>query len=150
MVFCPVQVQGDSAAGQIADAIRRFNAGPYADALIVGRGGGSIEELWAFNEEQVARAVFDSKYRSSRRWGMKPTLPSAILWPICGHPQPSAAAELAVPDTFEQKTLLSSLNNRMGKAVSSSIDALRRELERLKSSPGLSSLVGSVKITGFG
>ena len=56
IILCPVQVQGASAAGQISDAIRRFNAGRYADVLIVGRGGGSVEELWAFNEEKVARS----------------------------------------------------------------------------------------------
>ena len=55
IILCPVQVQGASAAGQISDAIRRFNAGHYADVLIVGRGGGSVEELWAFNEEKVAQ-----------------------------------------------------------------------------------------------
>ena len=145
MVFCPVQVQGDSAAGQIADAIRRFNAGPYADALIVGRGGGSIEELWAFNEEQVARAVFDSKIPIISAVGHETDFTICDFVADLRAPTPSAAAELAVPDTFEQKTLLSSLTYRMGKAVSSSIDALRRELERLKSSPGLSSPVGSVQ-----
>lgn len=145
MVFCPVQVQGDSAAGQIADAIRRFNAGPYADVLIVGRGGGSIEELWAFNEEQVARAVFESGIPIISAVGHETDFTICDFVADLRAPTPSAAAELAVPDTFEQKTLLSSLKYRMGKAVSSSIDALRRELERLKSSPGLSSPVGSVQ-----
>ena len=61
IVFEGVQVQGDSAAPQIAEAIRKFNRLNGADVIIVGRGGGSIEDLWAFNEEEVARAIFESR-----------------------------------------------------------------------------------------
>lgn len=145
IVFCPVQVQGDSAAGQIVDAICRFNTGPYADVLIVGRGGGSIEELWAFNEERVARAVFESRIPIISAVGHETDFTICDFVSDLRAPTPSAAAELAVPDAFEQKTVLSSLKYRMVKAVSLYIEASRRELDRLKSSQGLSSPVGSIE-----
>ena len=101
VVICGVQVQGDSAAGQIAQAIERFNALQAADVLIVGRGGGSIEDLWAFNEEIVAHAIFNSDIPVISAVGHETDFTIADFVADLRAPTPSAAAELAVPDTRE-------------------------------------------------
>jgi exodeoxyribonuclease VII large subunit len=141
VVLCPVQVQGASAAPQIVDAINRFNAGSYADVLIVGRGGGSIEELWAFNEETVARAVAASKIPVISAVGHETDFTICDFVADLRAPTPSAAAELAVPESFEQKSYITSMKYRCGKAVQGEIQFQRAKLSRLKASPGLVSPV---------
>ena len=101
IILAPVQVQGASAAPQIADAIERFNSGDYADVLIVGRGGGSLEDLWAFNEEIVARAVFKSRVSIISAVGHETDFTICDFVADLRAPTPSAAAELAVPDIRE-------------------------------------------------
>lgn len=101
IILAPVQVQGASAASQIADAIERFNSGDYADVLIVGRGGGSLEDLWAFNEEIVARAVFKSRIPIISAVGHETDFTICDFVADLRAPTPSAAAELAVPDIRE-------------------------------------------------
>ena len=101
IILAPVQVQGASAASQIADAIERFNSGDYADVLIVGRGGGSLEDLWAFNEEIVARAVFKSRVPIISAVGHETDFTICDFVADLRAPTPSAAAELAVPDIRE-------------------------------------------------
>lgn len=101
IILAPVQVQGASAAPQIADAIERFNSGDYADVLIVGRGGGSLEDLWAFNEEIVARAVFKSRVPIISAVGHETDFTICDFVADLRAPTPSAAAELAVPDIRE-------------------------------------------------
>lgn len=101
IILAPVQVQGASAASQIVDAIERFNSGDYADVLIVGRGGGSLEDLWAFNEEIVARAIFKSRIPIISAVGHETDFTICDFVADLRAPTPSAAAELAVPDIRE-------------------------------------------------
>ena len=131
IILCPVQVQGASAAGQIEDAIRRFNAGNYADVLIVGRGGGSLEELWAFNEERVARAVAASKIPVISAVGHETDFTICDFVADLRAPTPSAAAELAVRDKEELKLYLNNLQKRCVNALKSQAEFKENELKRL-------------------
>lgn len=101
LVLAPVQVQGDSASFQIAEAIYEFNRKKAADVLIIGRGGGSIEDLWAFNEERVARAIFESDIPVISAVGHETDYTISDFVADLRAPTPSAAAEIAVPDHRE-------------------------------------------------
>ncbi len=101
IIFSGVQVQGDSAAAQIAQAIRAFNELKAADVLIVGRGGGSIEDLWAFNEEIVAQAIFESDIPVISAVGHETDFTISDYVSDLRAPTPSAAAELVAPDYRE-------------------------------------------------
>ena len=101
VIFEGVQVQGDSAAPQIAGAIDKFNKYNAADVLIVGRGGGSIEDLWAFNEEIVAMAIYNSKIPVISAVGHETDFTIADFVSDLRAPTPSAAAELCAPDYRE-------------------------------------------------
>lgn len=141
IIKCPVQVQGNSAAPQIVDAIKRFNVGHYADVLIVGRGGGSIEELWAFNEETVARAVANSKIPVISAVGHETDFTICDFVADLRAPTPSAAAELAVPDKFEQRTYISALKYRVAQVTQRELQQQRAKLKSIESSMGLISPV---------
>jgi exodeoxyribonuclease VII large subunit len=101
VIFEGVQVQGDTAAPQIAAAIDKFNRYQAADVLIVGRGGGSIEDLWAFNEEIVAMAIYNSDIPVISAVGHETDFTIADFVSDLRAPTPSAAAELCVPDYRE-------------------------------------------------
>ena len=101
IILWPVAVQGDVAAGQIAHAIAEFNKLDLVDLLIVGRGGGSLEDLWAFNEEIVARAIFDSELPIISAVGHEIDFSIADFVADLRAPTPSAAAEIAVRATAE-------------------------------------------------
>ncbi|HZW49322.1 MAG TPA: exodeoxyribonuclease VII large subunit, partial [Bacillota bacterium] len=98
IILAPVLVQGPGAAEQIAEAIQLFNRNRLADVLIVGRGGGSLEELWAFNEEAVARAIADSQIPIVSAVGHETDFTIADFAADLRAPTPSAAAELVVPE----------------------------------------------------
>ena len=136
LVIAPVQVQGASAAGQIAAAIREFNACDGADVLIVGRGGGSVEDLWAFNEEAVAWAVYESHIPVISAVGHETDFTICDFVADLRAPTPSAAAELAVPDWREQKLYVDALFNQCRDTVLAKIqseeDNLRFIAKRLE------------------
>ncbi len=129
IVFCPVAVQGQSAAPEIAKAIRLFNEQNAADVLIVGRGGGSLEDLWAFNEEIVARAIFESELPVISAVGHETDFTIADFVADLRAPTPSAAAELAVPDIFELKAGLIGLKQHLSVLMRNKITNEREYLE---------------------
>ena len=129
LILCPVQVQGASAAGQIKAAIELFNAKKAADVLIVGRGGGSAEELWAFNEEPVARAVAASEIPVISAVGHETDFTICDFAADLRAPTPSAAAEIAVPDITALGELLGSFSRRMNSVVGGTLTHEKARLE---------------------
>ena len=127
VILCGVQVQGDAAAPQIAEAIERFNALDAADVLIVGRGGGSIEDLWAFNEEVVAHAIYNSRIPVISAVGHETDFTIADFVADLRAPTPSAAAELAVPDTRELLFELDALFDNLTGLVEAKLLTLSQE-----------------------
>lgn len=133
----PVLVQGDQAAGQIADAIAFFNRHCLADVLIVGRGGGSMEDLWAFNEEIVARAIFASDIPIISAVGHETDFTIADFVSDRRAPTPSAAAEIAVPSAAEILERLTLLQGALISCIRQSLEKKERSFERLASSSAL-------------
>lgn len=139
IVFCPVLVQGDGANLQLTDAVNLFNSERAADVIIIGRGGGSIEDLWEFNDEGLARAVYNSEIPVISAVGHETDFTICDFVADMRAPTPSAAAELAVPDANELQYALSALKNRMFLNVSSGIADRRSRLEYLTSKGALKS-----------
>lgn len=132
IVFCPVAVQGERAAPEIAKAIKLFNEQNAADVLIVGRGGGSLEDLWAFNEEIVARAIFESKIPVISAVGHETDFTIADFVSDLRAPTPSAAAELAVPDIFELKSELLGLKQHLSVLMRNMLTGEKERLENFE------------------
>ena len=132
IVFCPVAVQGERAAPEIAKAIKLFNEQNAADVLIVGRGGGSLEDLWAFNEEIVARAIFESKIPVISAVGHETDFTIADFVADLRAPTPSAAAELAVPDIFELKSELLGLKQHLSVLMRNMLTGEKERLENFE------------------
>ena len=139
IVFCPVLVQGEGAHLQLTDAVNLFNSESAADVIIIGRGGGSIEDLWEFNDEGLARAVYNSEIPVISAVGHETDFTICDFVADMRAPTPSAAAELAVPDANELQYALSALKNRMFLNVSSGIADRRSRLEYLTSKGALKS-----------
>lgn len=139
IVFCPVLVQGEGAHLQLTDAVNLFNSEGAADVIIIGRGGGSIEDLWEFNDEGLARAVYNSEIPVISAVGHETDFTICDFVADMRAPTPSAAAELAVPDANELQYALSALKNRMFLNVSSGIADRRSRLEYLTSKGALKS-----------
>ena len=138
----PVRVQGVEAPGEIAAAIRYANYHKLADLLIVGRGGGSSEDLWAFNEEIVAHAIYDSAIPVISAVGHEPDVTISDYVADLRAATPSNAAELAVPDRDALQQTLDSMANAMANALNRQIKAYRQHLDVLSQSPALQSPTG--------
>ncbi len=131
----PVRVQGENAAGEIAEAIRRFNRRePKMDVLITGRGGGSIEDLWAFNEEVTARAVFESEIPIISAVGHEIDFTITDFTADVRAATPSAAGEMVVPDIREMLQMTLSLRDRIHNRIFNMLENRRRRLEIFKKS----------------
>ena len=138
----PVRVQGVEAPDEIAGAIRYANIHRLADLLIVGRGGGSIEDLWAFNDERVAYAIYHSEIPVISAVGHEPDVTISDFVADLRAATPSNAAELAVPDQDALRQTLDSMSSAMATALSRQLTAARRHYQLLSAHPALQSPVG--------
>jgi exodeoxyribonuclease VII large subunit len=134
LLLYPVRVQGEGASEEIADGIRTFNRMRDVDVIIVGRGGGSLEDLWAFNEEAVARAIYNSKIPVISAVGHETDYTIADFVADLRAPTPSAAAELVVKNKRDLERSLNYLRSRLDSQVSNYLEDLRIHLTHLKRS----------------
>ena len=138
----PVRVQGVEAPGEIAAAIRYANRFALADLLIVGRGGGSMEDLWAFNDERVAHAIYESRIPVISAVGHEPDVTISDYVADLRAATPSNAAELAVPDQDALRQNLDAMASAMAAALNRQLKAERQKLNVLSRSPALQSPTG--------
>ncbi len=134
VVFAGVQVQGDNAAPTIIQAIKMMNDCTNVDTIIIARGGGSAEDLWPFNDEELAYAIYNSRIPIISGVGHETDFTICDFVADLRAPTPSAAAELAVPDMREQKYYISSLKASLENAVEVHIRELEYELEKVTKS----------------
>ena len=132
VLLLPVRVQGAEAAREIAGAIRYASAHRLADVLITGRGGGSMEDLWCFNDEDVARAIYDCTIPVISAVGHEPDVTIADFAADLRAATPSNAAELAVPDKSEVAVELAHRGQRMAALLEGKLDRGRRDLARME------------------
>ncbi len=131
LLVVPSRVQGEGASAEIVKAITLANRVAGADFLILARGGGSLEDLWAFNEEVVARAIFHSRLPVVSAVGHEVDVTIADLVADLRAPTPSAAGELCVPDIREVRGALDILRNRLARGTSTYLRQARTNLETL-------------------
>ena len=141
----PVRVQGAEAPGEIAAAIRYANRFQLADLLIVGRGGGSIEDLWAFNDERVAYAIYESEIPVISAVGHEPDVTISDYVADLRAATPSNAAELAVPDQDALRQSLDAMAAAMATSFGRQLKAARQHLTVLSQSPALQSPTGYIE-----
>ncbi len=135
----PSLVQGPSAPAQMISALKHLDESGLCDVIIIGRGGGSAEDLWCFNDENLARAVFECKTPIISAVGHETDFTICDFVADLRAPTPSAAAELAVPDVKELKKQFSNVEKRMLQLLSSRTDYLRQRLNILSQRPVLQS-----------
>lgn len=138
VLLLPVRVQGAEAPAEIAGAIRYANEFKVADLIITGRGGGSIEDLWAFNDERVARAIYASRIPVISAVGHEPDVTISDYVADRRASTPSNAAEIAVPDKNEMLDVLRSYDIRSAQAMTKLLDRLKERLGSLESKRVLS------------
>ena len=141
----PIPVQGKGAELEIADAIRIMNEKKLADVLILARGGGSIEDLWPFNEEITARAIYNSKIPIISAVGHETDFTIADFVADLRAPTPSAAAELAVPDIEEIKRKLETYNQRYKISLKKKIEFMNLRYQKCMSSKVFTDPTAKVK-----
>ena len=139
VLVVPVRVQGEEAPEEIAQGLDLVNALDLADLIITGRGGGSMEDLWAFNDEGVARAIFRSRIPVISAVGHEPDVTIADFVADLRASTPSNAAELAVPDQGDLRDRMAHLQARMDRSMDRRLQTRRDTLHRLGSSPFLQS-----------
>lgn len=135
VVLYPVLVQGENSAASIVSAIEYFNATKLADVLIVGRGGGSIEDLWSFNEEVVARAIYDSRIPIVSAVGHEIDFTISDFVADLRAPTPSAAAELVVPSQIELNEKFNNVYRMLYRQAMQVIERGRMRVERCSDRP---------------
>lgn len=145
VLVCPVRVQGEGAAEEIAAMLELVDAAGLADVIITGRGGGSLEDLWAFNEEIVARAIYRCKTPVISAVGHEPDVTIADFAADVRAATPSNGAELAVCDRTELRAFMEQQARRMEKAQERRLELLRQRLRRLSERPVLRSPEGSLQ-----
>ena len=131
VILLPVRVQGPEAPAEIAGAIRYADRWKIGDVIITGRGGGSLEDLWAFNDERVARAIFACETPVISAVGHEPDVTISDFVADARASTPSNAAEIAVPDQVELRRQLSDLAERMTGSQASRLQALRERVDAL-------------------
>ncbi len=135
VVVLPVRVQGAEAPAEIAGALRYANRWQVADLIITGRGGGSLEDLWAFNDERVARAIFDSVIPVISAVGHEPDVTISDYVADRRASTPSNAAEIAVPDQAEMRDTIAHLQSRISAAMAKRLTTAREKLDGLAARP---------------
>ncbi len=139
IIINPVKVQGEGAAAEIAQAVNQFNAHQLVDVIIVGRGGGSIEDLWAFNEEIVAQAIFESKIPIIGAVGHETDHCIAEYVADVRAPTPSAAAEIVSGEKTQQMQFLLQTHQRLTHALKQQMSQWRRRHTQILKSPMMNS-----------
>jgi exodeoxyribonuclease VII large subunit len=134
IIFRSVKVQGEGSAQEIASAIQLFNQYGQVDLLIVGRGGGSLEDIWAFNEEVVARAIFNSKIPIISAVGHEIDFTIADMVSDLRAPTPSAAAELAAPADADLIDFISDFRRSMQRNIAEKIRRYKKDIQLIKNS----------------
>jgi exodeoxyribonuclease VII large subunit len=137
VVLLPVRVQGEQAPAEIAGAIRYANAHQLADVIITGRGGGSIEDLWAFNDERVARAIYASEIPVVSAVGHEPDVTISDFVADVRAATPSNGAEIVAPDQAELRVTLQHLQSRMTEALLRQLKLTKTHLAQLQASRAL-------------
>ena len=130
----PVPVQGEGAAEKIAKGIEYMNRNKLADVLILARGGGSLEDLWPFNEEIVAHSIYNSEIPIISAVGHETDFTISDFVADLRAPTPSAAAELAVPDVYELQQKIVSYQNRLRMSLVKKVEVMKLKYEKLMSS----------------
>lgn len=148
LVIRPTRVQGEGAGSDVARGLRAITRVPGVDVVIVGRGGGSIEDLWAFNEEVVARAIVDSPVPVVSGVGHEVDYTIADFVADVRAPTPSAAAEMVVAAKDDFCSRIDRLSDRLGAAARSRIQRARNAVHRLSGRPGLAGWPGRVALRG--
>ena len=141
----PVPVQGENAAKEIVNGIKMINEKKLADVIILARGGGSIEDLWPFNEEILARAIYNSEIPIISAVGHETDFTIADFVADLRAPTPSAAAELACSDIYELKNKINSLNERLRLSLNKKIELIKLKMNNLMNSKVLKDPLSNIQ-----